>query len=163
MDRVLGAQLLPSRFSGSFDELAFLKVAPARASATSAEAAQKNAEAAGRNVQIAVRALEVTRLTASQAEERSKREELLRNVRWAAELAVSADPARARLGVAQLRVLSDSPLLDPAHQPIIDAALLAVVGPKLEEVAAAGIDAQVWRIAPPEVPSTEMLEGEAPP
>ena len=49
-------------------------------------------------------------------ETRSKREETMRNLRWAAELAVSTDEAEAKLGVAQLNALGDSTMLDDAQQ-----------------------------------------------
>lgn len=49
----------------------------------------------------------IGRRGAVELEGRSKREEVMRNLRWAAELAVSPDESKARLGVAQLRSLFD--------------------------------------------------------
>lgn len=39
----------------------------------------------------------------------------MRNLRWATELAVSNDSAKAGLGIAQLRALGESDLLNPAN------------------------------------------------
>lgn len=87
----------------------------------------------------------VGRKGAKEMETRSKREETMRNLRWAAELAVSDDAAKSALGVAQLIALGDSELLDEGQQLFIDAALEAVVGDAAEEVEAAGPDAEVVR------------------
>jgi hypothetical protein len=54
----------------------------------------------------------VTRRGAVELEKRSKREEVMRILRWAAELGVSADEAKARLGRAELDTLLDADLLD---------------------------------------------------
>ncbi len=65
-------------------------------------------------------------------ETRSKREEILRNLRWAAELAVSGDELKATLGVEQLQALRNSQMLSPAEEDQIDAALHAAIeGPRL--------------------------------
>ena len=53
-----------------------------------------------------------TRKGARELEQRSRREETMRNLRWAAELAVREDDRMADLGVAQLEALLDSDLLD---------------------------------------------------
>lgn len=76
----------------------------------------------------------VTRLAASETESRSRREETMRNLRWAAELAVSDDPARADLGLRELRALGESAMNDPEQQTFIDAALESVVAPVAREV-----------------------------
>jgi predicted PilT family ATPase len=67
----------------------------------------------------------------------------MRNLRWAAELAVSGDPNKARLGVAQLRALNESDLLDSEQQGFIDAALTAVVKESVSDVELAREDAKV--------------------
>jgi hypothetical protein len=82
----------------------------------------------------------LTRKSATELEVRSKREETMRNLRWAAELAVSGDPTQAKLGVSQLVALGDSDLLDDAQQLFIDAALSAVVEDPADEI---GDDADV--------------------
>lgn len=110
----------------------------------------------------------VGRKGAKELETRSKREETMRNLRWAAELAVSDDAAKSELGVAQLIALGDSDLLDEGQQLFVDAALEAVVGDAAEEVDAAGPDVEVVRAseplpleeAPPEDVSLET-EGES--
>jgi hypothetical protein len=84
-----------------------------------------------------------TRRGAKELETRSRREEVLRNLRWASELAVDADERKAALGVAQLNALADSDLLDESQQLFVDAALETVIRVPLEELAEAGEDAQV--------------------
>lgn len=51
----------------------------------------------------------------------------MRNLRWAAELAVSEDSRQAELGVAHLLALTESDLLDESQQLCVDAALQSVV------------------------------------
>lgn len=84
----------------------------------------------------------LTRRGAKELERRSKREEVLRNLRWAAELAVSDDEGKALLGLAELQALADSDLLEPSQKLFIDAALEAVVREPEEELEEAGEDAQ---------------------
>lgn len=91
----------------------------------------------------------VGRKGAKELETRSKREETMRNLRWAAELAVSDDAAKSEAGVTQLVALGDSDLLDEGQQLFVDAALEAVVGDAAEEVEAAGPDAEVVRVSEP--------------
>ena len=51
----------------------------------------------------------------------------MRSLRWAAELAVSNDAAKSRLGVQELQALRDSKLLTLVEQGFIDAALRATI------------------------------------
>lgn len=67
------------------------------------------------------------RVAARDLKARAKREGMMRNLRWAAELAVSNDPAKARLGVRELTVLLDSGILTPVELGLIDAALSAAI------------------------------------
>lgn len=60
-------------------------------------------------------------------ERRARREETMRNLRWAAELAVDDGLRQARLGVAQLIALARSDLLDVEERIFVDAALDLVV------------------------------------
>jgi len=76
----------------------------------------------------------VTRKGARELEHRSRREQVMQALRWAAELAASTDEARARLGIRQLRALADSNLSDPDVQVFVDAALEAVVDELADEV-----------------------------
>jgi hypothetical protein len=80
----------------------------------------------------------VTRRGAKERETRSRREEVLRNLRWASELAVDTDERKAKLGVAELIVLAYSDLLDESQQLFVYAALEAVIRDPLEELAEAG-------------------------
>jgi hypothetical protein len=69
----------------------------------------------------------IARVGAVELETRSRREETMRSLRWAAELAVSDHVDQARLGLAQLRALDRSNLLTSDQQGFVDAALRAVV------------------------------------
>jgi hypothetical protein len=88
----------------------------------------------------------LTRRGAKELERRSKREEVLRSLRWAAELAVSADEGKAQLGLAELQALADSDLLEAGQKLFIDAALEAVVRQPEEELEEAGEDAQAVQV-----------------
>lgn len=85
----------------------------------------------------------IGRKAAHELETRSKREETMRTLRWAAELAVSEDEAKSNLGVSQVRALAESELLDDAQQLFVSAALDAVLEDAVEEVDEAGEDVEV--------------------
>lgn len=85
----------------------------------------------------------VTRRGAKELERRSRREEVMRTLRWAAELAIDSDSLKARLGVDQLNALGDSDLLDESGQLFVDAALQSVLSEPVVKIEAAGDDAQV--------------------
>ena len=85
----------------------------------------------------------VTRRGARELETRSKREEVMRILRWAAELAVSDDQAHSRLGVAELGALLASELLDEEEKDFVQAALEAVVRVPAERIEQLGADVQV--------------------
>jgi len=92
----------------------------------------------------------ITRRAARELEMRARREQLMRTLQWAAELAISDDEARAALGLGELRALADSFLNDPEVQAFVDAALEAVVEP----VANAVEDHPDAEIAPAETNGT---------
>ncbi len=102
----------------------------------------------------------VNRRGQTELETRSKREETMRVLRWAAELAVSVDESEASLGVSQLRALGGSDLLDAAQQLFVDAALEAVVDGAADEVDEAGEDAEVLHLAGSHLPSEADDESE---
>ena len=85
----------------------------------------------------------ISRRGARELEARSKREEVMRILRWAAELAVSDDQAHARLGVAQLGALLESDLLDEEEKDFVQAALTAVVRVPVGQIEQLGEDVQV--------------------
>ncbi len=87
----------------------------------------------------------LTRRGAKELEQRSKREEVLRTLRWAAEMAVSEDAGKAQLGFAELQALAESDLLEVGQKLFIDAALEAVVREPEEELEEAGEDARAVR------------------
>jgi hypothetical protein len=85
----------------------------------------------------------ITRRGDTELEIRSKREEVMRILRWAAELAVSDDEAHARLGVAQLGALLSSELLDEEEKDFVQAALEAVVRVPVQQIEQLGQDVEV--------------------
>jgi hypothetical protein len=93
----------------------------------------------------------VTRRGARELELRSKREEVMRILRWAAELAVSDDQAHSRLGVAELGALLQSELLDEEEKDFVQAALTAVVRVPVEQIEQLGDDVKV--VAEPDLPA----------
>jgi hypothetical protein len=68
----------------------------------------------------------ITRVGARELETRSRREETMRNLRWAAELAVREDERTAVLGAKQLMALLRSDLLDDREKVFVEAAVDAV-------------------------------------
>lgn len=76
-------------------------------------------------------------------EARSKREEVMRNLRWAAELAASNDAAKARLGVQELKALRDSKMLTPVEQGFVYAALDATIKVPRQVIAQYAEDVEV--------------------
>jgi hypothetical protein len=62
----------------------------------------------------------------------------MRNLRWAAELAVESDERKAQLGLAQLKALGGSDMLDGAEQLFVDAALESVLGAPIDEMREVG-------------------------
>jgi hypothetical protein len=93
----------------------------------------------------------ITRRGEKELEFRSKREEVMRILRWAAELAVSDDQAHSRLGVAELGALLQSELLDEEEKNFVQAALTAVVRVPVGQIEQLGEDVKV--IAESEVPT----------
>lgn len=102
------------------------------------------------------------RRTALEADDRAKREELMRTLRWAAELASSSDERKTELGVAQLTALGESSLLDAGDQIFIDAALSSVIREpreEIDEIEAAGGQVDVVEDAgdqPPQVSAIDL-------
>lgn len=74
----------------------------------------------------AVWAQRVALRTSDELERRSRREEVMRSLRWAAELAVDEDQRRSELGMAELAALADSALVDDVGQRFVDVALESV-------------------------------------
>jgi hypothetical protein len=65
---------------------------------------------------------------------RSRREEVMRNLRWASELAVSDDRAKSLLGIELLKALRRSTLLTPVEEELIDAALHTLIATPRKEI-----------------------------
>ena len=80
---------------------------------------------------------------AQDLEARSNREEVMRNLRWAAELAASNDAAKARLGVHELKALRDSKMLTLIDQGFVDVALMATIKIPRQAIARSAKDPEV--------------------
>jgi hypothetical protein len=78
----------------------------------------------------------LTRKGAIEADNRGRREEFMRQLRWAAELAVSDDRRKAQMGVGQLRALADAPLLSEAEKSLVDEALESAIHPAVVQIEA---------------------------
>jgi hypothetical protein len=88
----------------------------------------------------------ISRRGAVELEMRSRREEVMRNLRWAAELAVSPDDSKAQLGVAQLRSLFDSKIIGEDEKEFVLAALGVPIGAlaaQIEQIEQRGEDVRV--------------------
>jgi hypothetical protein len=85
----------------------------------------------------------ISRRGSQELESRSKREEVMRSLRWAAELAVSDDVRKARLGNRELRALQNSRLLSPAEEDFIYAALDAALDVPVHAIEQAEGDVEV--------------------
>ncbi|PLS87446.1 MAG: hypothetical protein CYG60_01870 [Actinobacteria bacterium] len=77
----------------------------------------------------------------------ARRAEALGHLKWAAELAVSGDEGKKRLGVDQLTVLSSDPNLEPDDLRRVRVAIRSALHPRLEEITR-GTDAEVRSKAP---------------
>jgi hypothetical protein len=84
---------------------------------------------------IAVMIAFLSHRAARDLEARSKREEVLRNLRWAAELAVCDDVDKARLGTYELQALRESKMLSSTEEGLIDAALRATIAVPRQAIA----------------------------
>lgn len=73
-----------------------------------------------------------TRNSSERAERRLRREETMRMLRWAADLAASDVRPRAAVGIAALDALNESEVLDAEDQLLISGVLDAVVEPATE-------------------------------
>lgn len=75
----------------------------------------------------------LTRKTARESDVRWRRGETMRMLRWASELAASADAAGRRVGLAALDALDDSEMLQTDDQALISAVLAVLVARRVEE------------------------------
>lgn len=85
----------------------------------------------------------ITRRGALELETRSRREETMRTMRWAAELSMRDDDRLAKLGVSELDALLDSDLLEESEKVFIEAALDAVYDDVEAELDQLGDDVEV--------------------
>jgi hypothetical protein len=103
----------------------------------------------------------VTRKGADELEARSKREELMRMLRWASELAISDDEPKARLGVAQLSTLLHSSLLTAEEISFVRAALAASIRNPVELMEQLGGEARATLVPDPALPAGPAVPLEA--
>lgn len=99
----------------------------------------------------------IARKEAEELETRSKREETMRNLRWAAELAVNTDDRMSDLGVAELVALLESDLLDESGKVFIEAALDVVYQDPQAELDALGDDVEVVQLVADHTPTGRMV------
>ena len=78
-----------------------------------------------------------------------RREETMRMLRWASELAASPHRASARMGVAALAALSTSELLQEPDQNLVDAVIDSLLEQPVGEIDQAGGDVEVVEIDSP--------------
>ena len=83
---------------------------------------------------------------ADDAERRDRRDRAVEIYQWAAELAVSADPARAQVGVDALTGLLDGNLLDEDTKLLVEAALATASSVPLRAIEAALDDGSEVRV-----------------
>jgi hypothetical protein len=76
----------------------------------------------------------LTRRGAVELDQWRRREEAMRMLRWAAELAVSDDERTADLGIATLEALRFIELLQPADDDLVDAVTEVVTGATLDRL-----------------------------
>jgi hypothetical protein len=84
----------------------------------------------------------------------------MRSLRWAAELAVSDDVRKARLGNRELRALQNSRLLSPAEVDFIYAALDAALDVPVHEIEQAQGDVEVVATTDDSATSEALLPSE---
>jgi hypothetical protein len=103
----------------------------------------------------------VSRRGAGELEARSRREELMRMLRWASELAIADDEPKARLGVAQLRALRASSLLTVHEISFVRAALAANIRNPVEMMEQLGGEARATLVPDPALPAGPAVPLEA--
>ena len=110
---------------------------------------------------LTVRSQNLSHGEARNQEGEARREEVMTTLRWAAELAVSNDVRKARLGIQELKALQKSRLIGPVEGEFIIAALDAALEVPILEIEQAGDDVEVFATAYPDgspevyVPSEE--------
>jgi hypothetical protein len=100
------------------------------------------------NAIVTVVGQRVSRRGDRELEIRSRREEVMRTLRWAAELAVSDEVHKARLGNQELKALLRSNMLNSADRDFIFAALDAALEEPVQAIELAGDDVEVVAAAP---------------
>jgi hypothetical protein len=92
---------------------------------------------------LTVRGQNLNRGGTREQEDDSRRQEVMTTLRWAAELAVSDDVRKARLGIQELKALQNSPLIGTVEGEFIIAALDAALEVPVLAIEQAGGDVEV--------------------
>lgn len=93
---------------------------------------------------LTVRSQNLSHGEAREQEGETRREEVMTTLRWAAELAVSDDVRKARLGVQELKALQKSRLIGSIEAEFIIAALDAALEVPILAIEQAGDDVEVF-------------------
>lgn len=115
---------------------------------------------------LTVRGQNLSRGDAQEQEIEAKRQEVMTTLRWAAELAVSNDVRKARLGIQELKALQNSPLIGAIEGEFIIAALDAALEVPVLAIQQAEGDVEIVATADPDgngevlVPSEDEGEQE---
>lgn len=103
----------------------------------------------------------IGRKGANELETRSKREETLRTMRWAAELSASQEDQLADLGVAELEALLGSDLLEESEKVFVEAALSAVYEDPEEQLNELGAEGETVEVFVADATATLQLASDS--
>jgi hypothetical protein len=109
---------------------------------------------------LTVRGQNVTRGGVKEQEDESKRQEVMTTLRWAAELAVSDDVRKARLGIQELKALQSSRLIGTVEGEFIIAALDAALEVPVLEIEQAEGDVEIVATAGPNTAEEVLVPSE---
>jgi hypothetical protein len=109
---------------------------------------------------LTVRGQNLSRSGAREQEGEARREEVMTTLRWAAELAVSSDVRKARLGVQELKALQKSRLIGAVESEFIIAALDAALEVPVLAIEQAGDDVEVFATTDPDGGAADLIPSE---
>jgi hypothetical protein len=109
---------------------------------------------------LTVRSQNLSHGEAREQEGEARREEVMTTLRWAAELAVSNDVRKARLGVQELKALQKSRLIGPVEEEFIIAALDAALEVPILAIEQGGDDVEVFATSDPDSSADDFVPSE---
>jgi hypothetical protein len=109
---------------------------------------------------LTVRGQNVSRGGVKEQEVEATRGEVMTTLRWAAELAVSEDVRKARLGIQELKALQNSSLIGPVESEFIIAALDAALEVPVIAIQQAHGDVEVVAKADPAANEEVLIPSE---